>query len=190
MESLGGATGYSNAYHSAMPVDPVQLKIVFYPHPVLRRKAQPVPAIDEEVRGVAERMVQLMHEAKGVGLAAPQVGLSWRLFVANPSNEPGDDRVFINPSLEGASPIVDAAEEGCLSIPEVRGEVRRPASISVRATDLEGREFVLSSDELPARVWQHEIDHLDGVLIIDKITPLDRIANKKKLQELEARFKG
>lgn len=169
-----------------MPVDPLRLRIVTYPASVLRQPARPVDEVTDEVRAVAQRMLDLMHEAPGVGLAAPQVGVSWRIFVANPTGEPGGDRVFINPEIADASRDVAAMEEGCLSLPEIRGEVQRPRRVTVRATDLEGERFELTSEELAARVWQHEIDHLDGVLIIDKMARMDRLANRKPLKALEA----
>ncbi|MFW5683013.1 MAG: peptide deformylase [Phycisphaeraceae bacterium] len=169
-----------------MPVDPLRLRIVKYPDPVLRQPADPVGEVSDEVRGVAHRMLALMHEAPGVGLAAPQVGLSWRMFVANPTGEPGNDRVFINPEIVDASRDVAAMEEGCLSLPEIRGEVQRPRRVTVRAIGLDGEPFELTSEELPARVWQHENDHLDGVLIIDKMTRMDRLANRRPLKALEA----
>lgn len=168
-----------------MPVDPLRLRIVKYPDPVLRQPAEPVSEVNDEVRGVAHRMIELMHEAPGVGLAAPQVGLSWRIFVANPTGEPGNDRVFINPEIVNASRDVAAMEEGCLSLPEIRGEVQRPRRVTVRAIGLDGEPFELTSEELPARIWQHEKDHLDGVLIIDKMTRMDRLANRRPLKALE-----
>jgi peptide deformylase len=182
-----------------MAVDPAKLKIVQHPDARLRRKAEPITLTPKggasaEVRAVAARMIQLMHEAGGVGLAAPQVGLSWRMFVANPSGGDdaagaGEDRVFVNPVLVNPSPQTAEVEEGCLSIPGVHVHVRRPMRITLRAHDLDGRPVELTSDELPARVWQHENDHLDGVLIIDRMTPMDRLANRRALQELESEAK-
>lgn len=174
---------------STIPVMAVavnSLRIVHYPDPVLRGKAKPVERIDDEVRAVAARMVELMHEARGVGLAAPQVGLPWRLFVANPSGEPGDDRVFINPVLRDPSRETESREEGCLSLPSVTGEITRPHAITVDAQDEHGQRFTLTSDGLPARVWQHETDHLDGIMIIDKMPAIDRVANKRALRDLES----
>ncbi|MEX2212621.1 MAG: peptide deformylase [Phycisphaeraceae bacterium] len=168
-----------------MAIDPNKLEIVNYPHPVLRAKAKTVAEITDEVRAVAIKMLQLMHEAPGVGLAAPQVGLSWRLFVANPTGEPEDDRVFINPTLKEPSRNVEDYEEGCLSLPDIRADIRRPKAITITATGLDGKPFTLTSDELPARVWQHEYDHLDGVLILDRMSPADKIAVRKKIKELE-----
>ena len=170
-----------------MPVSAEQLRIVLYPDPVLRAKAAEVLKIDDELRTVAQRMIELMREADGVGLAAPQVGLSLRLFVANATGDPGDDRVFINPVLLSPSLEIEPGSEGCLSIPEVRGEVRRPKAITIEASDERGERFTLTSDALPARIWQHEMDHLDGILIIDRMSPLDKLANRRKLKELEGR---
>lgn len=169
-----------------MTVDPAQLRIVWYPDPVLRRKALPVDADDENVRAVATRMIELMHEADGVGLAGPQVGLSWRLFVTNARDTDPEDRVFINPVVTlGRSELV-LAEEGCLSLPEILVKVRRPDHAEISAVGLDGRPFTLAADGLLARIWQHELDHLDGVLIIDRMTPMDRLATRKALKGLAA----
>ena len=173
-----------------MPVDVARLTIVHHPASVLRRKAQPLPAgpASAEVRAVARRMLELMHQAPGVGLAAPQVGLSWRLFVANHLgfDHPDADRVFINPVLADPSPDTDDREEGCLSIPGVHVTLRRPSRITITAQDLDGNPVTLTADDLQSRIWQHETDHLDGVLIIDRMTAMDRMANRRALQELEA----
>ncbi|MEM1099462.1 MAG: peptide deformylase [Planctomycetota bacterium] len=172
-----------------MAVDPAQLRIVHHPHPVLRERAEPVE-LSDEVRAVAVRMVELMHEADGVGLAAPQVGLPWRLFVANwtgPVSGGGQDHVFINPELTAPSRETGPHEEGCLSLPDIRAEITRPLGITVTATDLEGQRFTMTDDGgLAARVWQHEFDHLDGVLILDRMTRLDKMANRKSIRALEA----
>ena len=169
-----------------MAVDIDQLKILHYPHPALRRKADPVGEVTEEVQAVAKRMLELMHEAPGVGLAAPQVGLNWRMFVANPTGEPEDDDVYINPTLSQPSDETEVVEEGCLSLPGVDVQVRRPIEITIEATDLDGERFTATSDQLPARIWQHEYDHLDGRLILDRMSPLDRRANRKAIRALEA----
>ncbi len=168
-----------------MPVDPASLRIVRYPDPVLRRRAEELPAVTDEVRAVARRMIELMHEARGVGLAAPQVGLSWRLFVANPTGEPEDDRVYINPVFVNASRATASREEGCLSLPGIHGDITRPTAITIRALDEQGEPFEETSDELAARVWQHENDHLDGTLIIDRMPAIDRRANQRALRDLE-----
>jgi peptide deformylase len=169
-----------------MPVDPSILRIVSYPDTVLRAVARPVAQVTDEVRAVARRMLELMHEAPGVGLAAPQVGLSWRLFVANPTGEPQDDAIYVNPVLSSPSRQVEDAEEGCLSLPRITAEIRRPRAITLDALDLEGRPIHTTAEGFEARIWQHEMDHLDGVLILDRMTPIDRMANQKLLRELES----
>ncbi len=130
-------------------------------------------------------MLELMHEARGVGLAAPQVGLAWRLFVANPTGELEDDRVFINPKLTEPSLETQVHDEGCLSLPNITGEITRPVRITIDALDDLGQPFQLTSDELPARIWQHETDHLDGILILDRMPAIDKIANKQAVMDLE-----
>lgn len=173
---------------SVQSIDPKRLGIVFYPDPVLLRRAQPVEAVTDQVRAVALRMIELMHEARGVGLAAPQVGLSWRLFVANPTGQSGNDRVMINPVLHNPSRETIGHEEGCLSVPGVTGQITRSSTITVEAIDLAGQHYRLTSDELPACVWQHEMDHLNGVLIMDRMAPIDRMANRRTLQDLERNY--
>ena len=168
-----------------MAIDLASLKIVLYPDPVLRRPAEPIDPADAEVQAVARRMIELMHAAPGVGLAAPQVGLPWRLFVANDTGEPADDRVFINPSLVDPTPETEVRDEGCLSLPDITCEITRPVGITIRATGLEGEAVELRSDALAARIWQHESDHLDGRLILDAMSAMDKLANRKKLRELE-----
>jgi len=173
-----------------MAVDPAQLRIVHYPHPALRGDADPVDAQSEEVRAVAHRMIELMHEAEGVGLAAPQVGLPWRMFVTGVVEPPDGDRVFINPSLEIVDRVSSVHEEGCLSLPGIHGDIRRPIGVRITATDLQGDTFTLEDADFRARVWQHEFDHLDGVLIIDKMMPRDRLASRRAIRELEAAAGG
>ena len=167
-------------------IDASKLKVIHYPDPRLRKIAAPIPSITPEIRSVALRMIELMHDERGVGLAAPQVGVPWRLFVANPTGQAGDDRVFVNPVLRDEGQEVEPYEEGCLSLPDIRAEIRRPKVITIDAADLEGNVFTLTSAALPARVWQHETDHLNGVLIIDRMTMMDKLANRKKIKELEA----
>ena len=174
----------------SMAVDPDQLEIIHYPDPVLLKKAQPVEQINDEVRAVVERMFELMFEAHGVGLAAPQVGLNWRLFITSYTSEENDRHVFINPTLSEPSRASEVVEEGCLSLPGVHAKVRRPKGIVIEATDLDGSLVKLASEEFPARVWQHEFDHLEGVLILDKMGGLDKRANKRVVRQLEADYHG
>ncbi len=165
------------------------LQIIHYPDPRLRRKCDLVTDFGPEMAALAARMFELMREAKGVGLAAPQVGVLLRMFVMNHSGEPGDDLVLINPRFVERDGWTEG-EEGCLSIPDVRVQVRRAATVRMIAHNLAGEEFEYESQDLIARIWQHETDHLNGVLILDHMRPTDRIATKKTLKELEARYRG
>jgi peptide deformylase len=152
----------------------------------LRTRAKAVERIDDEVKAVARRMIELMHEAEGAGLAAPQVGLSWRMFATRGEPEDSPPQIYINPELTIANPELDVHDEGCLSLPDIRADIQRPRGITIRAIGLDGKSFAQTSDEFIARIWQHELDHLNGVLIIDKMTPMDRLATRKALKNLEA----
>jgi peptide deformylase len=168
-----------------MKDDVSQLRIINYPDPRLRRKSTPVTAFDAGLKALADRMFELLAEARGVGLAAPQVGINQRLFIMNLTGEPDSRRVYVNPELvdlEGAS----EAEEGCLSIPGVSVTIRRAVRARIRALDVLGRPFEEDAENLPCRCWQHETDHLNGVLITDRMGPADKIATRRLLQELEA----
>jgi peptide deformylase len=166
-------------------MDMKKIKLVHYPNPILRRRAKQVLEISDEVKIVAARMLQIMHEAPGVGLAAPQVGLDWRLIVTCHSGERSDDRVFVNPVLRDPSKEMEEADEGCLSLPGINSPIRRPRVITMEAMDLDGQPICMTRDDLLARIWQHECDHLDGVLILDRMAPIDKMANRQAIRELE-----
>lgn len=165
-----------------------KLNIVQFPDPVLKKKAAEVVEFGKPLRELAERMLLLMREEEGVGLAAPQVGLSIRLFVCNATGEPADDLICVNPRLVELSGVAER-EEGCLSIPGVTVNMRRAARAVMRAMNPEGVEFELDKSDLPARIWQHEIDHLDGRLIIDNMSTEDEIANRRILKQLKDQYK-
>lgn len=163
------------------------MEIVHYPHPALRWKSKPVQKIDANLRAIVTEMIGLMYQFKGIGLAANQVALPLRVFVMNPTGDPEErdqEFVFINPEITRRKGSVEG-EEGCLSLPELYGPVRRAHEIVVDAFDLQGRAFQLSLDELPARVVQHEFDHLDGVLFIDRMTPDAREELETRIAEFE-----
>ncbi|MCE9620246.1 MAG: peptide deformylase [Planctomycetes bacterium] len=166
-------------------IDP-QRTILIYPDPILRKKAKAITKVTASLRDLVADMFRLMREEEGAGLAAPQVGESIRLFIteARP-DEHIPERVFINPVLSKMDGELVPYDEGCLSLPEVRGMIRRPAFVAIDATDLEGNHVHLESGEFPARVWQHEFDHLEGVLIIDRMTPIDRLRTRKAVKDLE-----
>lgn len=171
-----------------MLVDELPGRIVLYPDPRLRRKCAPFEGIDDSVGRLAERMLELMHAANGVGLAGPQVGICRRIFVCNPTGESGDDRIFINPVLTDLTGAIEA-EEGCLSIPDVRILIRRARRCRISGLDATGRPVEAACEDLLSRIVQHEADHLDGRLIIDRMSGPERIANKKTLAQLEADYK-
>ncbi len=160
--------------------------IRIYGDPILRRKADPVVNFDEELKALAEEMFEVMFDADGIGLAATQVSIARAFLVIG---MPQDDEAppkrlfFANPEItegRGETPF----EEGCLSIPEVRSEVIRPEWIRVRYQDLDGKPMELEADGLLARVLQHEIDHLNGILFVDRLTPARKALLKKQLDKL------
>lgn len=170
-------------------IDIDKLRIIEYPDPRLRKGCKPVEAFDEWLARLAERMLKLMHESNGIGLAAPQLGLLRRMFVCNVTGEPKDDQVFVNPEMSNFIGHA-AGEEGCLSLPEVTVTVRRPAACVISAFDVTGKPFRLVGEGLFARCWQHEYDHLDGRMIVDYMSEADKIGNRRVLKYLEAKYKG
>lgn len=162
-------------------------QLVLHPDPVLREKAQPVEVFDEGLASLVSEMSLIMKANEGVGLAAPQAGHSLQIFVSNSGAEGEQDQVFINPEILEADGPQEWLEEGCLSLPGIRGRVRRPTRVRIRAQDLDGATFELESEEFHARIWQHEFDHLQGVLILDRMRPIDRLATRRALKDLIAR---
>ncbi len=142
------------------------MDLVFYPHEVLRQRATPVESVTPEIRDALREMIPLMERSRGVGLAAPQVGLSQRFFVVKLQDDP---LYFINPELVATSHETGVYEEGCLSLPGIWAEVVRPLAVTIQAINLKGRPFQLKADGFLARVIQHELDHLNGVLFTDRL---------------------
>jgi peptide deformylase len=163
------------------------LKIIFWPDPRLRQISKAVKVFNEELRGLSARMFELMRENKGVGLAAPQVGKNIRLFVMNATGEPDADKVYVNPTLFDADGE-EEAEEGCLSLPDIRIDVLRNKTMRIAAFDLEGNPFEQIESGFPARVWQHEFDHLNGVMLVDRMGPVAKMANRRILKDLEEKY--
>ena len=165
------------------------MKIVEHPHPTLRHKSKPIRRVDAALRSVVAEMFQLMYEAEGIGLAANQVDLPYRLFIAT-LRDRGENQelVFINPVINGQKGSGEA-EEGCLSLPGVYAPVRRPEKIAVTAYNLEGQEVRMEDvGDLLARLIQHETDHLDGVLFIDRLSEAAALEVKDAVSELEEKF--
>lgn len=171
-----------------MPNDWSKLEVIYYPDPRLRKACRIVEEFDDALAALAGRMLELMRAEQGVGLAAPQVGQQVRLFVCNVTGDPKDDRVFVNPELSELSGEIES-QEGCLSIPDVLVTLRRAKHCRLNAKDIKGRPIELEGEDLVARCWQHEVDHLHGRLIIDSMSESDRIANRRTLKDLERKHK-
>jgi peptide deformylase len=152
--------------------------------PVLRTRAREVDRFDEELRDEVKRMGLLMHDAMGIGLAAPQVGVSHRVLVYRVEPE-SPLNALVNPEIEWSSEEIETLEEGCLSLPAVHVDVDRPVHVRVKARDEYGEEIRVEASGLEARVIQHELDHLDGVLILDRTTKDQRKAAMRALREAE-----
>jgi peptide deformylase len=163
------------------------LKIRTYGDPVLREKAAPIAEIDDDVRALAADMLDTVADAEGVGLAGPQIGVSRRIIVVHPpppleGGERGAPTVYVNPEILSKGGPQESAEEGCLSIPGVYEQVKRPRQVSVKAQGLDGKEIRVDVEGIHGRILQHEIDHLDGVLFVDRIGPMRRALLKKQLR--------
>ena len=153
--------------------------------PVLREKAQPVPQVTGELRSLIADMFETMYAAEGVGLAAPQVGLGVRAIVVDPHDEQTAPFALFNPEIVATGAETEKGEEGCLSIPGIRELVERPTTCVVDALDPEGKPVHLEADGFLARILQHEVDHLNGVLVLDHLSPIKRrmaLARWKKEQ--------
>ncbi len=178
------------------------LEITQYGDPVLRKKCRAVQLVDESIEELAQNMLETMIDANGVGLAAPQVGEDIRLAIVDVSHDPecvsflkinGEDvsmeevmpLVFINPELE-LSGTRETDSEGCLSIRDIRANVRRPGIVKAKLTMLDGSVIELEADGLLSRAIQHEVDHLNGILFIDRISPAAKVGVKRKLRRLAA----
>ena len=153
--------------------------------PVLRTRAREVDRFDEELREEVRRMGQLMHDARGIGLAAPKVGVSHRVLVYRVEPE-SPVNALVNPEIEWSGEETEVVEEGCLSLPAVHVDVERPVHVRVRAKDEYGEDIRVEASGLEARVIQHELDHLDGVLILDRTTKDQRKAAMRALREAQA----
>ncbi|MHB1673221.1 MAG: peptide deformylase [Acidobacteriaceae bacterium] len=160
--------------------------IVKFPDPILQQPAEPVTVFDAELRKLVDDMFTSMYDAQGIGLAAPQIGVSKRLTVIDLSfqKKPEDKIVLINPEVvEIKGKQVE--EEGCLSLPEIRDRVVRAAEVKVRAQDADGKPIEVEGTELLARAIQHEIDHLDGILFIFRLSRLKRDLQLRKIRKLQ-----
>lgn len=172
-----------------MPIRPIEL----LGSPVLRREASEVRTFDESLQGLVRDMFETMYHAEGVGLAGPQVGVSFRILVIDARNEedpPAGRFVLVNPRIVEASRATERATEGCLSIPGVDELVERALEVVVEAHDPMGEPVRVEAEGFLARVLQHEIDHLDGVLFVDRLSPLKREFLLKRYRKLQAEEAG
>jgi peptide deformylase len=167
------------------------MRIVNYPHPALRHKAEPVLSIDKDIHLLVGNMFDLMYRHEGLGLAAPQVASDKRIIIMNftgKAEEKENELVAINPVIIEKSKAVVDDREGCLSFPDLYAKVRRSKKVRVQAYNLKGELYEMQCDDLIARIWQHEVDHLDGHLFIDKMTMVGRMNSKKYLKQFEAEY--
>ncbi|MFM7281734.1 MAG: peptide deformylase [Planctomycetia bacterium] len=170
-------------------VERLEFDMTIYPAPVLRKPAEPVTAFDEELAEIVRAMFERMEKSNGVGLAAPQVGLRKRILILNHSGDPRDNLVLINPELISRSGPQIYFDEGCLSFPGIYVEVRRPERVRVRALDTSGKPFEGEYDGLISRIIQHEYDHLEGILLVDRMTPADKHKDRAALDNLVERHR-
>lgn len=150
------------------------MKILTYPHPALGKKAPAIRLFNKELANITRKMFQLMYKLNGVGLAANQVGLPYSIAVINPTRKESDELVLVNPRITKTSSETIIEDEGCLSLPGISAQVRRHIGVTCEYCDLKGEKKVLAAQALLAKILQHEIDHLNGILFIDRISVAER----------------
>jgi peptide deformylase len=171
------------------PIDVEKCEMTFYPAPVLRNRAQAIETIDDNIRRLVEKMIEVMIERKGIGLAGPQIGVSLRLFVISLTGKREEARAYLNPTVTPHGDL-DEAEEGCLSVPGVWAKIRRYKKATVTATDLDGKSFTEEAEGLYARALQHEYDHIEGTVIVNRMGSAARIAHRRQLKKLAEEQEG
>ncbi|MEO1616141.1 MAG: peptide deformylase [Planctomycetota bacterium] len=166
------------------------LEVIRYPHPTLRYTSKNIMKVDAELRGLAGEMLELMYEKNGVGLAANQVDLPLRMFVANPTGEKGsgEEYILLNPEIQLPKGS-EVGDEGCLSLPGLTGKVARPKSIRISAYDIKGNQFETRVDGFLARVFLHEIDHLNGVMFFDRMEEAEVEEIADGIDEMTSEFR-
>ena len=169
-------------------IDFDKCRITHYPSEVLVGKARLVEKINDDIRRLVDRMVDIMRENKGVGLAAPQAGVPLRLFIISLDGSKDDVRVFVNPTVTPSGDLA-TVEEGCLSVPGIYTRIRRYKECEVTATDLDGNEFTEQAEGLYARALQHEYDHIEGMTIVNRMGQTARIAHRRQLKKLTEQHK-
>ncbi|HYQ96716.1 MAG TPA: peptide deformylase, partial [Candidatus Eisenbacteria bacterium] len=167
-------------------MDKKSFSLRYYGDPILRQKAAPVQTVTPEVREVIRAMFDCMYRERGIGLAAPQVGIAQRILVVDVEGESGERTklALVNPVIKEAAGSV-IGEEGCLSIPGIHADVKRRAQVVLEGLDEQGAQVVVRAEGLLARALQHELDHLDGVLFIDRVSPIRRKLLESKLARMQ-----
>ncbi|MBN1554558.1 MAG: peptide deformylase [Phycisphaerae bacterium] len=178
---------YMNAREKIQAIDVKTLEVIHYPDPRLKEVCTPLEVVDDSVRALAHKMAELMFTANGVGLAAPQVGVTVRMFIASPSFSPEDLYAYINPRIVETSGTL-SEEEGCLSFPNIFCKIKRAGRVTVEAIGLDGQPFTRTVEGLHARIIQHENDHLDGILLSDRMGSVAKLAKRHALQSLEKQY--
>lgn len=170
----------------------MKLPLTYYGDPILRKKCSPVVEINDEIKALVADMIETMEASNGIGIAAPQVGRSLRIFITHVSYENDKEeliqkplKIFINPEILDFSIDKSIMSEGCLSIPKVHGDVARPCTVKVKATNLENCEFIEEFQGLEAHCVLHENDHINGVLFIDRMDKKERKEIEKKLRQVK-----
>jgi peptide deformylase len=166
-------------------IDIEKCRITHYPAEVLARRAQPVENIDDDIRQLVKKMTDIMLENKGVGLAAPQAGVSLRLFIITLDASRENIKVYINPTVTPTTDELDSIEEGCLSVPGIHTKIRRFKKCKVTATDLDGNEVAEEAEGLYARALQHEYDHIEGMTIASRMGSAAKIVHRRRLKALQ-----
>ena len=163
-------------------------RMTCYPAEVLAGPAQPIQKIDDDIRGLAEKMTDIMVQNKGVGLAAPQVGVPLRIFIISLDGSREAVKVYINPTVTPTTTELHPTEEGCLSVPGIYTKIRRFKECSVTATDLDGKQFTEHAQGLHARALQHEHDHIEGITIVNRMAQTAKIAHRRQLKKLREKL--
>lgn len=162
-------------------------KITHFPEPVLGKPAKPIEVIDDSIRRLVERMKDIMVEQKGIGLAGPQAGVDLQIFIVSVDGTKENARVYINPRIEPEGPQ-DTCEEGCLSLPSIYGKIIRYTRCTVHALDLDGKPFTEVGEGLQARAFQHEYDHLQGIMIKDRMSQAAKLRARKVLKRMQEEY--
>lgn len=168
------------------------MKLLFYPNSCLYQQAKKIESITDEIRNYLPELFKIMYRSRGMALAAPQVGLPLSLVVANITGDPkrkDSEEVYINPEIIEQQKELDRGKEACLSLPGITVEIERARIVQVRYMDIEGKTVTRTAEGLYARMFQHEIDHLKGITIVDRMTAADRVKSKPFLEALEVLHK-